>query len=112
MPKFCYLILSKAVPGKEKEFERWYDERHLSDVVAVPGVVAARRYRPLVQIAEEGETPGWLSVAIYELEGDDPIAIVQAIKSRSGSEAMVIDEAFSREGLIQIVMEPVAARTR
>lgn len=32
-------------PGAEEEFNRWYDSEHIPRLAAVPGVLAARRYR-------------------------------------------------------------------
>ncbi len=38
------LALTNSVPGREAEFNGWYDEVHVKDLVAVPGIVAAQRY--------------------------------------------------------------------
>lgn len=47
-------------PGAEEEFNRWYDCEHIPGLVAVPGVLAARRYR-----SEAGEQK---YLAMYHLE--------------------------------------------
>src|SRR5579862_3561067 len=39
------LALTNCLPGREAEFNRWYDDVHVKDLVAVPGIGAARRYR-------------------------------------------------------------------
>ena len=38
------LVFADPVPGKEDEFNRWYDNQHEPDVVAAPGFVSAQRY--------------------------------------------------------------------
>ncbi|MEM7406403.1 MAG: hypothetical protein AAF458_13980 [Pseudomonadota bacterium] len=50
---------------READFNAWYDEEHLPALAAVPGVLAARRYR--------GERPGNTHryVAVYHLASPD-----------------------------------------
>src|SRR3546814_4487912 len=45
MKEYVYVVRSNPVTGREDEYNRWYSERHLADVMAVPGFVSARRYR-------------------------------------------------------------------
>ena len=46
MPRHQLVVLTQAVPGREEEFHRWYDEHHLPEIVDVPGVVGAVRSIP------------------------------------------------------------------
>lgn len=39
-----FLVFSNPAEGRDDEFNDWYDTRHLAEVLAVPGVVSARRY--------------------------------------------------------------------
>jgi hypothetical protein len=40
------LVRSKpTTPQREGEYNDWYDRVHLNDVLSIPGVVAASRYR-------------------------------------------------------------------
>ncbi|MBA2947844.1 DUF4286 family protein [Streptomyces himalayensis] len=64
-----------ASPEAMEEFNRWYDEVHLPEVVALDGFVAARRYAP-----KEGYGP---YVTQYEIEGDPE----EAVKSVSAAAA-------------------------
>lgn len=36
------LVQTNSVAGREDEFNRWYSETHLADVLAVPGGVRAQ----------------------------------------------------------------------
>ena len=38
------LVFTNPLPGREAEFNKWYDEVHLPEVLQVKGFVAARRY--------------------------------------------------------------------
>lgn len=110
MARFQYVILSRAEPDRENEFATWYDGVHLADVVRVDGVVSARRY-PIRWIrAETVETPQWRSLAIYEIESDDPDAVIARIAETSGSDAMPISDALSLDGLVQILTGPESGR--
>jgi len=108
MARYEYVILSQAVEGMEEEFERWYDEVHLADVTKIPGIVSARRSR-IVSLEDLTErTPAWTSLAVYEMETDDPQSVLAAIKAVSGSPAMPLSSALQQVGLVQIVAQPVA----
>lgn len=52
-----------VAPERADEFNRWYEEVHLAEVVALDGVLSARRFAPLT-----GDGP---YVAVYEIEADD-----------------------------------------
>ena len=54
------LVMTDIPPELEREFNRWYDEEHTVELLALPGVLSARRYRIL-----SGQ-PKYL--AMYELE--------------------------------------------
>jgi len=61
------LVFTSAVEGREDEFNKWYDEIHLPEVLTVPGFVAARRY---VATDDSLGGPGPRKyLAVYEIEG-------------------------------------------
>jgi hypothetical protein len=57
------IVRSNVVPAREAEYNRWYNEVHLRDMLAVPGVLSARRYESLL------DEPKY--AAVYELESED-----------------------------------------
>ena len=102
MPRFTYIALVCAHEGREDEFDRWYDERHLADVARMPGVVGARRSTVEWTKSNLGDTPRWRSLAVYELDCDDPGETIAAIRAASGSEMMPLSEAMDRNGMLQV----------
>lgn len=62
------IVLSEPVPGREDEYNDWYTDTHLAEVVATPGFVAAQRFVLADVDGNEGAPHGY--VAIYEVEGD------------------------------------------
>ena len=67
MAKYSMVVMTNCEPGTDAEFNDWYDRIHLPDVLRVPGIVAAQRYK---LTAEQRRTthPGWGYLAIYEVE--------------------------------------------
>lgn len=108
MARYQYVILSQSVEGEQAKFERWYDETHLADVLKVPGIVSASRFRVMSQVVEDIVAPAWCSLAIYEMETDDPEKVKRAIYRLSGSDAMPLSDALNMSGMIQLIVEPTA----
>jgi hypothetical protein len=63
-----FVVFTNPWPGRETEFERWYEE-HLADVTNVDGFAWGERL-----IADPEQRPGqatrWKYVALYAFEGD------------------------------------------
>jgi len=57
------IVMIDVESGHEDEFNRWYDQEHLPERAAIPGVLSARRFKAL-----KGN-PKYL--AVYELENPD-----------------------------------------
>jgi hypothetical protein len=107
MGRYSYVVLTRSQPGREAEFLRWYDQQHLGDVARIPGVVGARRFNVVHQRVANLDAPQWQSMAIYEIEHDDPKSVLRAIYAANGSAAMPSTDAYNRDGLIEIIGEPV-----
>jgi len=61
--KALLIVRSNVVPAREAEYNQWYNEVHLRDMLGVPGVLSARRYVSLL------DEPKY--AAVYELESED-----------------------------------------
>lgn len=61
------VVHSKPVEGREAEYDHWYSEVHLPEVIALDGFVAARRFRFVPKDADD-VTPDLPFLAIYEVE--------------------------------------------
>lgn len=108
MARYEYVILSQATEGQQEEFEHWYDEVHLVDVLKIPGVVSARRCRIDQLQTTNLDTPAWTSLAIYEMETDEPLQVKAAISAVAGTDAMPLSNALKRDGMVQIVAQQVS----
>ena len=85
------VVLTNATPGFEDEFNEWYDNVHLAEVVALPGFVAARRYKYTEsQLAGFPESPQKY-LALYWIEGDPKVAL-DALANELASGGIAIPE--------------------
>ena len=106
MATYFYVVLTKATPGKEAEFHEWYDAQHLPDCVNVPGVKAARRYKLLNAVGADGAEPfEFNSLALYEMETDDPVAVAKALSARAGTPAMPMTDAINRAASVKVIAQ-------
>ena len=65
MQKHLFLVFTRPSPGQEAEYNDWYDNEHLADVLKVPGVTAAQRFAVAPMFTTPGDVVhGYL--AIYE----------------------------------------------
>jgi hypothetical protein len=75
----CLLIVTAEVDASvEADWNRWYDDVHLPDALACPGVLAGRRYLTAGEISESDRGQGRrtrarLYTTVYEL--DSPAAV-------------------------------------
>jgi hypothetical protein len=68
MPKFKMIALTKPVAGREDEYNAWYQNVHLPEVCALPGLQGAQRYKQAAALSNGDERP---YLAIYDIETDD-----------------------------------------
>jgi predicted secreted Zn-dependent protease len=73
--RYLLSVSSRAVPGREADYGRWYEGTHVSEVLALPGFVACERFE---RLAPDGEA-AVEHVAVYEIETGDPPALVQSL---------------------------------
>lgn len=98
------VVLTNAVDGLEDEYNRWYSDRHLDDVLKVPTFVAAQRFKISAKLSE-GKAYRYL--AIYEIETDDPEASLTALRARGGTDAMVLSEGLDRSDIYAMLYAPI-----
>jgi hypothetical protein len=101
MGKYKLVVLSNATKGREEEYNDWYSNQHLDDVVAIPGFASALRLKHLTPVAGDYEHK---YIAIYDIDADDPQAAVQALTD-TASAGMFISESLDLDNLKCAVFE-------
>lgn len=89
--KECVLVVqTNPVAGREDEYNDWYTNRHLADVLKVPGFKSARRFK----LAQDDPGAKWKYLAIYEFETNDPVQALADLNSFAGTPEMALSEAM------------------
>jgi hypothetical protein len=88
-----FLVFTGPIEGREDEYNKWYDEQHLPDVVAVPGIVAAQRYELASAGPPGAPEPAHRYLAMYEIEGDVDKTLAE-LGSRFMTDAVPGRDAF------------------
>ena len=91
MAKHMFLVFSNPAPGRESDYNRWYDEVHLREVLSVPGFTGASRYRIAPQ---EGEAPEFGYLAAYEIDADDPQPVLGELVHRAETGILDMSDAL------------------
>jgi hypothetical protein len=111
MPRYKLVVMTRPVGGREQEYNDWYREVHLRDLVAIPGIKSAQRFRLSRVVTPDTEPLPYL--AIYDVETDDIDKTIEELKSRAENGAMFISPALSTEEAFGAVYEelgPVVTR--
>lgn len=105
------LVFTNPVAGRDNEFNEWYDTTHVRDVLAVPGVVAARRYAvvdaepPEMEGVPSPPPPDHRYLAVYRLERD-PNEVMEEFLARITSGAMALSETLDLTSVSMAVWSP------
>lgn len=83
------LVFSNPVAGREDEYNEWYDNVHLREVVDIDGIQAARRYRLADSQVQPEQAHRYL--AIYEVDSGN---VEAAIRNLLGGRGMQMSDAL------------------
>jgi hypothetical protein len=109
MAKYTFVVLTNPTPGKEEEYNEWYNKQHIPDVLNVPGMVCAQRFRLAdTQMNTDGKAHRYL--ALYEIETEDLAGVFKELASRRGTADMVMSDAIDLKSANACVFTPVAEK--
>ena len=87
--KHLCVVLTEPAAAKEAEFDDYYENVHLDEVLATTGWQTAQRFQLTDQIGQKCPLP---FLALYEVETDDPNAVIRTMSEtrarRQQSEAL------------------------
>ena len=96
MVRFSFVVHTNPVEGREQEYNDWYSNQHLKDLLAIPGVISARRFKLSgTQIQDVAQTYQYL--AIYDIEADDVSSFIKEIMLRTENGAIAVSTAMSSD---------------
>jgi hypothetical protein len=104
---YYYFVFSNPVAGHEDEYNKWYNEQHAPDVVAVPGFVTAQRFvkndLPLYRMVDL-QVPKYL--VLYKIVTDDVNAVFAEVSRRLKTGETVISPTFDSKTSVSYVYRP------
>lgn len=93
MGRYVFAVHSNAAEGREDEYNDWYSNHHLKDVLACPGVISARRLTLADQQLHGGPQP-FKYFSLYEIEIEDLQVFIKELTTRAGTERMPISQSL------------------
>ena len=107
MGKYILLVQSNPTDGNEAEFNKWYDEIHLGEVLEVQGFTAAQRFKVAGEPATG--TPDHSYLAIYEVEAEPPQDALDALGKAIGG-GMNLSDAIDLANVSAVLYSPLGER--
>lgn len=103
------IVFTEPKPDAEAEYNKWYDEVHLKEVLGTEGFVAAQRFEIAAsQIGEMGEKAPSRYLAIYEIEADNIDVALEKLNAGSGT--MVMSDALDLGSATAIAYSAIGDR--
>jgi hypothetical protein len=80
--KHMLIVETNCTDGDDDEFNRWYDEVHIPELLRIDGFVDAKRFE--VAGAQMGRRqPEHRYLAFYEIDAETPQAALDALTARA-----------------------------
>jgi hypothetical protein len=106
MAKHLLVIMSNAASGRDAEYNEWYTNTHLADVLKVEGFAAAQRFElSSHQVMKKGP---YEYMALYEVETDDLKKTLDALNS--GAANMTLSDSLDMKRTVAWAFSPCSDR--
>lgn len=102
MPRYKMVVNSYPAEGREDDYNDWYQNVHLGELVALKGFTSARRFRLAGKLVE-GEAAPYM--AIYEIETDDIDAVLQGLMDAAENSRINMSDAIDVNRATAVVYE-------
>jgi len=108
MARRYYVVFSGPVDGREDEYNDWYDNTHLADVLRAAGFEAAQRFELVGTNPPTDASHKYM--AIYEIDTDDIDGVNAALARVAGTEAMQLSDAMDLRNVKGMWFAPITER--
>jgi hypothetical protein len=68
--RHLWIVFTNSEPGQDAEFNAWYDQHHLKEILTVPGFLWGQRLNLHPDQRPGQAPPPWRYAVLYESEGD------------------------------------------
>lgn len=101
MSRYQIHLHTRALPGQEEAYHRWYDETHIAEMLGVDGFLSGERFEP-VPLAPDAPPSGEY-LAVYEIETDDIGALLQGMGTAKLDISPALDTANVRTEVFRTI---------
>jgi hypothetical protein len=98
--EYTLIVYTSPADGREEEYNAWYDDVHLLEFAALPGVISGRRFK--VTSATDGK-PTY--AAVYELS-TSPDEVMAAMNARIKDGTMHLSDAVEGSSVTMTTLQP------
>ena len=99
--EYTLIVYTSPVDGREDEYNAWYDDVHLAEFSALPGVISGRRFK--VAAADQAAKPVY--AAVYELSSH-PDQVFGAMNAGIKDGTVHMSDAIDVASLSVTTLEP------
>jgi hypothetical protein len=103
------IVFSAPTPGKEEEYHDWYNNTHLSEVIAIPGFAAAQRFELSTDQLDGFTESPYKYLAIYEFDRD-PATALSALHSELESGRISLPESIQVSSICPWAYSSISTR--
>ena len=103
--KHVVVVLTEPTAGRTEEYNAYYENLHLDEVLATTGWTSAQRFK---LSAQQGMGCPLPYLAIYEVEADDPKTILENLNATRGQR--VQSDALNRKSAGAWVFSEIGPR--
>ncbi len=100
------IVMSNPTAGCEEDYNDWYQNIHLGELVALPGFKCAQRFR-LARKLVEGEAYPYL--AVYDIETDDIDSVLDTLRAAALGKQLTMSDAIDTSRTHAVVYEESGA---
>ena len=93
--KYKLVVFTNAVEGKDKDFNDWYQNTHLKQIVSIKSFAQAQRFQFITSIIP-GAPNHARYMAIYDIETDDINASLAAMGELAASGRMPLPDSMAQ----------------
>lgn len=100
MADYKLLVYTNAAPGRDAEFNTWYDDVHLREVLEVEGITSATRL-DVLPTGDADDLPHRY-LTIYELTTEDPRGVLAELSQRAQSGVFHMSDSLADPALVLV----------
>lgn len=102
MGSYILLAMTRPVDGKESDFNEWYNDYHTADLLDIPGIISAQRFKLRNEMGFDHKNN---YLAIYKIETDDLDAVLKDMSDRIAASSMVTTDSLDMGSTLSGVYE-------